>query len=111
MLFVDTSETEIISATELFLHVSAYFFPMLGLLCILRYSIQGAGFTNLAMLSGVSEMIARALVSIDAVPVWGYLAVCYGDPAAWVAANIFLVPAFIYVYRKLKKLVYSSIDR
>ena len=111
MLFVDTSETEIISATELFLHVSAYFFPMLGLLCILRYSIQGAGFTNLAMLSGVSEMIARALVSIDAVPVWGYLAVCYGDPAAWVAANIFLVPAFIYVYQKLKKLVYSSIDR
>ena len=111
MLFVDASETEIISATELFLHVSAYFFPMLGLLCILRYSIQGAGFTNLAMLSGVSEMIARALVSIYAVPVWGYLAVCYGDPAAWVAANIFLVPAFIYVYRKLKKLVYSSIDR
>lgn len=111
MLFVDASETEIISATELFLHVSAYFFPMLGLLCILRYSIQGAGFTNLAMLSGVSEMIARALVSIYAVPVWGYLAVCYGDPAAWIAANIFLVPAFIYVYRKLKKLVYSSIDR
>lgn len=77
---------------------------MLGVLCILRYSIQGAGFTNLAMLSGVSEMIARTLVSIYAVPVWGYLAVCYGDPAAWVAANVFLVPAFIYVYRKLKRL-------
>lgn len=104
LLFVNISETEIISATELFLHVSAYFFPMLGVLCILRYSIQGAGFTNLAMLSGVSEMIARTLVSIYAVPVWGYLAVCYGDPAAWVAANVFLVPAFIYVYRKLKRL-------
>lgn len=111
MLFVDASEAEIINATKLFLHVSAYFFPMLGLLCILRYSIQGAGFTNLAMLSGVYEMIARASVSIYAVPVWGYLAVCYGDPAAWVAANVFLVPAFIYVYRKLKKLIYSSIDK
>ena len=39
--------------TELFLHISVSFFPVLGLLCILRYSIQGAGFTNLAMLSGV----------------------------------------------------------
>lgn len=103
-LFVDASEIEIISDTELFLHMSAYFFPLLGMLCILRYSIQGAGFTNLAMLSGVSEMISRTLVSVYAVPVWGYVAVCYGDPSAWVAANIFLIPAFIYVYQKLKKL-------
>lgn len=104
LLFVDLSETEIIRNTELFLHISAYFFPILGLLCILRYSIQGAGYTNLAMLSGVSEMVARTLVSLYAVPVFGYLAVCYGDPAAWIAADLFLVPAFIYVYRKLKRM-------
>lgn len=103
LLFVDASETEILKNTVLFLHVSSYFFPILGLLCVLRYTIQGAGYTNLAMLSGVSEMIARTLVSIYAVPVFGYLAVCYGDPAAWVAADLFLVPAIIYVYRKLKK--------
>ena len=43
LLFVDTTELEILKNTELFLHVSAYFFPFLGLLCILRYTIQGAG--------------------------------------------------------------------
>lgn len=102
--FVDASETEIIRDTELFLHISSYFFPLLGTLCILRYSIQGAGYTRLAMLSGVSEMFARALVSVYAVPLWGYLAVCYGDPTAWLAADLFLVPAFIFVYRRLKKL-------
>lgn len=104
LLFVSPSEIEIIKDTELFLHVSSYFFPMLGLLCILRYTIQGAGYTNLAMLSGVFEMVARALVSLYAVPVWGYMAVCFGDPTAWVAANIFLIPAFVYVYRRLKKM-------
>ena len=103
LLFVDASETEILKYTVLFLHVSCYFFPILGLLCILRYTIQGAGYTNLAMLSGVSEMIARTLVSIYAVPIFGFLAVCFGDPTAWIAADLFLVPAFIYVYRKLKK--------
>jgi len=97
------TETEILKNTVLFLHVSCYFFPILGLLCILRYTIQGAGYTNLAMLSGVSEMIARTLVSIYAVPIFGFLAVCFGDPTAWIAADLFLVPAFIYVYRKLKK--------
>lgn len=103
LLFVDASETEILKNTVLFLHVSCYFFPILGLLCILRYTIQGAGYTNLAMLSGVSEMIARTLVSIYAVPIFGFLAVCFGDPTAWIAADLFLVPAFIYVYRKLKR--------
>lgn len=104
LLFIDASETEILQNTELFLHISCSFFPVLGLLCILRYSIQGAGYTNLAMFSGVSEMIARILVSILAVPAFGFLAICFGDPTAWVAANLFLIPAFIYVYRRLKKM-------
>lgn len=103
LIFVDPSEIAILENTELFLHISASFFPMLGLLCILRYTIQGVGYTNLAMFSGVSEMIARILVSLYAVPTFGFLAVCFGDPLAWVAADLFLIPAFIYVYRRLKR--------
>lgn len=105
LLFVDPSETEIIADAALFLHISVSFFPVLGLLCILRYSIQGAGYTKLAMFSGVSEMIARILVSVVAVPLWGFWAVCFGDPTAWVFADAFLMPAFIYVYRRLRLIV------
>jgi putative MATE family efflux protein len=104
LLFVEVSELEILKDTELFLHISVSFFPVLGLLYILRYTIQGAGYTNLAMLSGVSEMIARVLVSLYAVPAFGYLAVCFGDPTAWIAAVLFLVPAFIFVYRRLLRM-------
>lgn len=105
LLFVDAGETEVISKAVLFLHVTAYFFPLLAVLCVLRYSIQGCGYTQLAMFSGVSEMIARTLVSILAVPVWGYAAICFGDGSAWVCADLFLIPAFIYVYRRLIKIV------
>lgn len=105
LLFVDPSETEIIADAALFLHISVSFFPVLGLLCILRYSIQGAGYTKLAMFSGVSEMIARILVSVVAVPLWGFWAVCFGDPTAWVFADAFLIPAFIYVYHRLRLIV------
>lgn len=108
LLFVDPSETEIIADAALFLHISVSFFPVLGLLCILRYSIQGAGYTKLAMFSGVSEMIARILVSVVAVPLWGFWAVCFGDPTAWVFADAFLIPAFIYVYRRLRLIVASE---
>ena len=50
-----------------------------------------------------SEMIARILVSLYAVPAFGFLGVCFGDPLAWVAADLFLIPAFLYVYKKIKK--------
>lgn len=108
LIFVDPSEVEILDKTELFLHVASMFFPSLGLLCILRYTIQGVGYTNLAMFSGVAEMIARILVSIYAVPAFGFISVCYGDPMAWIAADLFLVPAFIYVYRRIKKQVFTN---
>ena len=103
MLFVDASETEILKDTALFLHVAGTFLWVVGLLCILRYTIQGVGFTMLAMLSGVAEMIARILVSVIAVPRWGYIAVCFGDTTAWFFADAFLVVAFIYVYRRMMR--------
>lgn len=49
------------------------------------------------------EMIARSGVSLWLVPTFGFLGVCYGDPMAWVFADIFLVPAFLLLYRHLKK--------
>ena len=105
MLFIDPSETEVIDYTALFLHINVSFFPFLGSLCILRYSIQGAGYTMLAMFSGVAEMIARILVSVVIVPIWGFTGVCFGDSTAWIFANLFLVPAFIYMYRRLRQIV------
>ena len=104
-LFIDSSETEVLKYTTLFLHVNTSFFPLLGLLSVLRYTIQGAGYTQLAMFSGVAEMIARTLVSVVAVPIWGFWGVCFGDPTAWLFANLFLVPAFAYVYKRLLLIV------
>jgi putative MATE family efflux protein len=110
LLFIAPSEVLIIGYVERFVHVSVSFFPILGTLCILRYSIQGAGYTQLAMFSGVSEMIARILVSVIAVPVWGYWAVCFGDPTAWICAVAFLVPAFIYIYRRLQRIIATPVS-
>ncbi|MCD8265945.1 MAG: MATE family efflux transporter [Prevotellaceae bacterium] len=107
-LFVPPGETEILGDAALYLRVGSAFFPALGLLCILRYSIQGVGYTSLAMLSGVAEMVARALVSLLAVPAFGYIGVCYGDPTAWMAADLFLVPAFCLIYKRMRRRAESA---
>ena len=64
MLFVDKGEAEVVTYAAQFMRIANYFYPCLGLLTILRYSIQGLGYSNLSMLSGVMEMIARCGVSL-----------------------------------------------
>lgn len=103
LLFISPDETEIMKDTVYFLHLNTMFFVLLGLLSILRYSIQGVGYTRLSMFSGVAEMVARVLVSLFLVPALKFQGVCLGDPTAWLFANLFLVPAFFYVYKQLRK--------
>lgn len=102
-LFVKQDEQAVISHAALFMRVSAYFYPFLGLLCVLRYSIQGLGHSNLSMLSGVMEMMARCAVSVWLVPAFHFLGVCFADPMAWCMADCFLVPAFLWLYRRMKR--------
>ena len=102
LLFISPAETEIMKDTVLFLHINTSSFILLGSLSILRYTIQGAGYTRLSIFSGVSEMIARVLVSLYLVPALKFVGVCLGDPTAWLFANLFLILAFVYVYHQLK---------
>ena len=102
-LFVDCGEAEVVGRAAQFMRIANYFYPALGLLTILRYSIQGLGFSNLSMLSGVMEMIARCGVSLWLVPALAWTGVCLGDPVAWCMADLFLIPAFLWVQRRLKK--------
>ena len=102
-LFVDSGEAEVVGRAAQFMRIANYFCPTLGLLTILRYSIQGLGFSNLSMLSGVMEMIARCGVSLWLVPALAWTGVCLGDPVAWCMADLFLIPAFLWVQRRLKK--------
>ncbi len=103
LLFVNGDEEAVVVNAALFMRVANYFYPLLGILVVLRYSIQGLGYSNLSMFSGVMEMIARCGVSLYLVPALAFVGVCYGDPVAWCAADVFLIPAFWWLYRKLKR--------
>ena len=103
LLFVDASEAVIISQARLFLLCnSAFYFP-LALVNIFRFTIQGMGFSRLAILAGVCEMIGRTVVAFVFVPIFGYSAVCFASPVAWILADCFLVPAFFFCVRSLEK--------
>ena len=96
MLFLDPAEPGLDSLLALTVHYilifTAFFFP-LSLVNILRFSIQGMGFGTFAILAGVLEMAARTVVGHFFVPMAGYAAACFASPAAWVCADLFLIPA------------------
>ena len=100
LLFIDSSEIDVIENSALFIRISAIFFIVLGVSFIFRYTIQGVGYTRLALFSGISEMLARTFVSVFAVPIFKFWAICFGDPIAWTFAVLFLLPAFKFVNRK-----------
>lgn len=102
-LFVNSGEQDVIKNAAYYMRISNYFYPALGLLTIFRYSIQGLGYSMLSMLSGVMEMIARCGVSIWLVPELAFIGVCFADPTAWMAADLFLIPAYFYLYKKIKR--------
>lgn len=101
--FVETASPEVISNAHLFLIINSAFYIPLLFVNVVRFLIQGMGYSKFAIFAGVFEMIARALVGYAFVPVFGFVAACFASPVAWVFADVFLFPAFFHVFNKTKK--------
>ena len=103
LLFVSAEEVKILENVQTFLTVNCLLYFPLALVNIVRFTIQGMGYSLLAVLAGVCEMIARSIVGFVFVPMFGYIAACFASPVAWIAADMFLIPAFIYSLKHLEK--------
>lgn len=102
MLFLDEKSAHLLPLARQFLvTLVAFFFP-LAVLNIIRFMIQGMGFSPLATTAGALEMVARGGVSY-LVPVMGFTAACFASPAAWIMADLFLIPAYFFCYKKLAR--------
>ena len=100
-MFMDARETQVIANAALFLTVNSAAYIPLAFVNIVRFLIQGLGFTRQAVFAGVLEMVARVIVGVVMVPAFGYIAVCAASPAAWVAADLFLFPVYGWAMRQL----------
>ena len=101
-LFVSPSEVMILQDVQKYLVIQSVFYPMLAVIFIFRNGLQGMGYSNQAMMAGVSELIARALVSFGLVGSLGFTAVCYANPAAWLFADGVLLVLYVRVMRRLE---------
>lgn len=101
LLFVNASETTIIALTRQFILASACFYIPLTGVNVVRFCIQGMGFSVFAISAGILEMIGRAFAAIILIPSIGFMGACLASPIAWIAADAFLFPAFMHCAKKL----------
>lgn len=104
-LFLDPAETQteqIIEYGQKFLLINSYNYVLLLCVNLFRFAVQGMGYSNLAILAGVLELAGRACVAMLLVPVFGFSAVCFANPAAWLLADLFLIPMYFFGVKKLK---------
>ena len=99
-LFIDGGENAaVMSMAFRYLRINAAFYIPLLFVNIVRLSIQGMGFTRVAMFAGLCEMLARMSVALLVVPAAGFTGACFANPAAWVLADLFLFPCYRRVMR------------
>ena len=103
MIFIKPEEVPVLDAAQKYLRCMGYFFWSLGILNVCRMSTQGLGYSGRAIFSGVTEMIARSVVSLGFVGAFGYTAICFSDQAAWISACIYIIPTCILCIRKISK--------
>ena len=100
-LFVDASESAILSDVHRYLVAIGSAYPMLAIIFLFRNGLQGMGFSNKAMLAGLAELVARVVVAFGFVGRLGFRAVCFANPAAWLAADLLLLSLYHIEMRKI----------
>lgn len=100
MIFVSSSEVNVLSYTAMYLKFVGINYALLGLLYIFRMATQGVGESRLAIQAGVLEMIARTGASLFLVSRLGYTGICIEDPLAWIFADIYIIPICFYALKR-----------
>ena len=110
MLFIDKDELEALAFAYKYTLISTAGFPLLTFVLTVRFTIQGMGFSAFAMTAGVLEMVARCFAALILPEHFGFTSVCLANACAWIAADLFLIPAFFYCKRKLERKSLFPID-
>ncbi len=102
-MFISAEETALLDSIRQFLTINGIFYFPLAIILVYRNSLQGLGFSNSAMLAGVFELVARSAVAWLLVGTFGFIAVCFTNPAAWIAADCLLLPMYVKKIRVLSR--------
>lgn len=100
-IFVGKGEKEVLHLARVYLGINGAFYPVLALLFIYRFTLQGLGKSMIPTVAGAMELIMRALASLTLVKSLGFAGACAANPLAWLGACIPLAAAYYITVNKM----------
>lgn len=107
-LFIDEPDPQIFSYANQYLYTIGGCYVFVSILFVFRNTLQGLGATYANAIAGAGELVGRFLVAFLLTPVFGFAAVCFAGPCAWVLADIPLVVIYLKKRKAFKALIKSQ---
>ena len=105
-LFIENPSAEIMNYAKQYLYTIGGCYFLVSLLFVFRNTLQGLGFTYANTIAGAGELIGRTLIAFCFSRFFGFAAVCFAGPMAWLLADIPLI--ILYLRIKKQKLLLQS---
>ena len=106
--FVDEPDGQLLSYADQYLYTIGGCYMFVSVLFVFRNTLQGLGCTYANAIAGAGELVGRILVAYLFTPVFGFAAVCFAGPCAWVLADIPLIVIYLRKRKKFKALIQSQ---
>lgn len=105
--FITDSNPQIFSYANQYLYTIGGCYVFVSLLFVFRNTLQGLGFTYANMIAGIGELFGRMFVAYVLTSYFGFTALCFAGPFAWVLADIPLIIIYLRKRKKFKMLINS----
>lgn len=100
-MFLSSPQPEVLAYANKYISISSIFFLALGILFVFRNTLQGLGEGLIPFLAGFTELMVRTIIALGFSGKYGYTAICFASPGAWIAAAVLL---FIFYHVRMKAL-------
>lgn len=87
---IGTSDAYVIKNAMMSLWLSTLCLFPLGVLFVMRTSMQAVGYKVTPLLSSEIELTVKVVAAFTLIPVIGYLGVALAEPVTWVLCAVFL---------------------
>ena len=110
-VFTTQPNEAMLAAANRYLLSIASCYSLVAILFILRSTLQGLGFTYANTVAGTGELIGRILISTVMAKIFGFPAVCFAAPTAWLMADIPLAVIYLKKQKKFKLLARQQLEQ
>lgn len=96
-----TTDPEVISTASRYIIWNIVFFFILGILLVLRSSLQGVGRKLVPVTGSVVEFLLKLFAAAFLAPKLGYFGICILEPVIWIVCALIVVADYCAFVRKM----------